>query len=191
MHFHHNEYPRCDCDYGEENLDRQRQRVGNAPRHERCRRWWSVTYALQRSTTPNDGNSWKWLSEYGADIDSPFANDAGELASSLLKATISGTGADATATFENLPKTDVNGKEYTYRLVEKVVGSYKVEGAPVGSSVDGKVQLVAVGVGANAPGASCQTFTNALNTVDISGTKRSTTMAQALRPRRSTRFKAR
>ena len=115
---------------------------------------WSVTYALQRSTTLNDNNSWKWLSEYGADVDSPFANDAGELASSLLKATISGTGADATATFENLPKTDVNGKEYTYRLVEKVVGSYKVEGAPVGSSVDGKVQLVAVGVGANAPGAS-------------------------------------
>lgn len=143
---------------------------------------WSVTYALQRSITPNDDSSWKWLSEYGADIDSPFANDAGELASSLLKATISGTGADATATFENLPKTDVNGKEYTYRLVEKVVGSYKVEGAPVGSSVDGKVQLVAVGVGANAPGASCQTFTNALNTVDISGTKRFNDYGTGLAP---------
>lgn len=143
---------------------------------------WSVTYALQRSTTPNDGNSWKWLSEYGADVDNPFANDAGELASSLLKATISGTGADATATFENLPKTDVDGKEYTYRLVEKVVGSYKVEGALVGSSVDGKVQLVAVGVGANASGASCQAFTNALNTVDISGTKRFNDYGTGLAP---------
>ena len=100
----------------------------------------------------------------------------------MLKATISGTGADATATFENLPKTDVNGKEYTYRLVEKVVGSYKVEGAPVGSSVDGKVQLVAVGVGANAPGASCQTFTNTLNTVDISGTKRFNDYGTGLAP---------
>ena len=143
---------------------------------------WSVTYALQRSTTPNDDSSWKWLSEYGADVDSPFANDAGELASSLLKATISGTGADATATFENLPKTDVDGKEYTYRLVEKVVGSYKVEGALVDSSVDGKVQLVVVGVGANAPGASCQTFSNALNTVDVSGTKRFNDYGTGLAP---------
>ena len=91
---------------------------------------------MKKKTTHNDDGSWKWLSEYGADIDSPFANDAGELASSLLKATISGTGADATATFENLPKTDVNGKEYTNRLVEKVVGSYKAEGKLVGSSVD-------------------------------------------------------
>ena len=143
---------------------------------------WSVTYALQRSTTPDDHSSWKWLSEYGADIDSPFANDAGELASSLLKATISGTGADATATFENLPKTDVNGKEYTYRLVEKVVGSYKAEGTLVGSSADGKVQLVAVGVGANAPGASCQAFANALNTVDILGTKRFNDYGTGLAP---------
>ena len=100
----------------------------------------------------------------------------------MLKATISGTGADATATFENLPKTDVNGKEYTYRLVEKVVGSYKAEGTLVGSSVDGKVQLVAVGVGANAPGASCQTFTNALNTVDVSGTKRFNDYGTGLAP---------
>ena len=79
-------------------------------------------------------------------------------------------------------ETDANGKEYTYRLVEKVVGSYKVEGALVDSSGDGKVQLVAVGVGTNAPGASCQTFTNALNTVDISGTKRFNDYGTGLAP---------
>lgn len=50
------------------------------------------------------------------------------------------------------------------------------------SSVDGKVQLVAVGVGANAPGASCQTFSNALNTVDISGTKRFNDYGTGLAP---------
>ena len=52
----------------------------------------------------------------------------------------------------------------------------------MGSSVDGKVRLVAVGVGANAPGASCQTFTNALNTVDISGTKRFNDYGTGLAP---------
>ena len=142
---------------------------------------WSVTYAVQRSTTSGDNNSWKWLSEYGADIASPFANNEGELASSLLKATISGTGADATATFKNLPKTDVDGKEYTYRLVEKVVGSYKAEGTLVASSADGKVHLVAVG-GANAPGVPGQTFTNTLNTVDVSGTKRFNDYGTGLAP---------
>ena len=127
---------------------------------------WSLTYALQRTTTPSDASSWRWLSEYGAEIESPFADDQGNLNPKLLTAVLSGTGDSASATFGNLPETDPSGAEYAYRLVEQVKGSYSVSGTIVATSNDGKVKLVVA-----QEGQAANAFVNRLDTIDITGKK--------------------
>lgn len=127
---------------------------------------WSLTYALQRTTTPSDASSWRWLSEYGAEIESPFADDRGNLNPKLLTAAISGTGDSASATFENLPETDPSGAKYAYRLVEQVKGSYSASGTIVATSNDGKVKLVVA-----QEDQAANAFVNRLDTIDISGKK--------------------
>lgn len=127
---------------------------------------WSLTYALQRTTTSSDASSWRWLSEYGAEIESPFADDQGSLNPKLLTAVLSGTGDSASATFGNLPETDPSGAEYAYRLVEQVKGSYSASGTVVATSNDGKVKLVVAQEGQTA-----NAFVNRLDTIDITGKK--------------------
>lgn len=127
---------------------------------------WSLTYALQRTTTPSDALSWRWLSEYGAEIESPFADDQGSLNPKLLTAVLSGTGNSASATFGNLPKTDHSGAEYAYRLVEQVKGSYSASGTVVATSNDGKVKLVVA-----QEDQAANAFVNRLDTIDITGKK--------------------
>ena len=127
---------------------------------------WFLTYALQRTTTPTDASSWRWLSEYGAEIESPFADDQGSLNPKLLTAVLSGTEDSASATFGNLPKTDPSGVEYDYRLVEQVKGSYSASGTIVATSNDGKVKLVVA-----QEGQAANAFVNRLDTIDIKGKK--------------------
>ena len=127
---------------------------------------WSLTYALQRTTTPSDVSSWRWLSEYGAKIESPFADDRGSLNPKLLTAVLSGTGDSASATFGNLPETDPSGAEYAYRLVEQVKGSYSASGTIVATSNDGKVKLVVA-----QEDQAANAFVNRLDTIDITGKK--------------------
>ena len=127
---------------------------------------WSLTYALQRTTTPSDASSWRWLSEYGAEIESPFADDRGSLNPKLLTAVLSGTGDSASATFGNLPKTDPSGAEYAYRLVEQVKGSYSASGTIVATSNDGRVKLVVA-----QEDQAANAFVNRLDTIDITGKK--------------------
>ena len=127
---------------------------------------WSLTYALQRTTTPSDASSWRWLSEYGAEIESPFADDQGSLNPKLLTAVLSGTEDSASATFGNLPKTNPSGVEYAYRLVEQVKGSYSASGTVVATSNDGKVKLVVA-----QEDQAANAFVNRLDTIDIKGRK--------------------
>ena len=127
---------------------------------------WNLTYALQRTTTPSDASSWRWLSEYGAEIENPFADDQGSLNPKLLTVVLSGKENSASATFGNLPETDPSGAAYAYRLVEQVKGSYSASGTLVATSKDGKVQLVASQEGQAASG-----FANRLETIDITGKK--------------------
>lgn len=127
---------------------------------------WSLTYALQRTTTPSDASSWRWLSEYGAEIESPFADDQGSLNPKLLTAVLSGTEDSASATFGNLPETDSLGVKYAYRLVEQVKGSYSASGTVVATSNDGKVKLVVA-----QEGQAANAFVNRLDTIDITGKK--------------------
>lgn len=127
---------------------------------------WSLTYALQRTTNPTDASSWRWLSEYGAEIESPFVDDQGSLNPKLLTAVLSGTGNSASATFGNLPKTNPSGKKYAYRLVEQVKGSYSASGKVVATSNDGKVKLVVA-----QEGQAANAFVNRLDTIDIRGKK--------------------
>ena len=127
---------------------------------------WFLTYALQRTTTPSDASSWRWLSEYGAEIESPFADDQSNLNPKLLTAVLSGAGDSASATFGNLPETDPSGAEYAYRLVEQVKGSYSASGTVVATSNDGKVKLVAA-----QEDQAANAFVNRLDTIDITGKK--------------------
>ena len=127
---------------------------------------WSLTYALQRTATPSDASSWRWLSEYGAEIESPFADGQGNLNPKLLTAVLSGTGNSASATFGNLPETDPSGAEYAYRLVEQVKGSYSASGTIVATSNDGKVKLVVA-----QEDQAANAFVNRLDTIDITGKK--------------------
>lgn len=127
---------------------------------------WSLTYALQRTTTPSDASSWRWLSEYGAEIESPFADDQGSLNPKLLTAVLSGTEDSASATFGNLPETDHSGAKYAYRLVEQVKGSYSASGTVVATSNDGKVKLVVA-----QEDQAANAFVNRLDTIDITGKK--------------------
>lgn len=127
---------------------------------------WSLTYALQRTTTPSDASSWRWLSEYGVEIESPFADDQGNLNPKLLTAVLSGTEDSASATFGNLPETDPSGAEYAYRLVEQVKGSYSASGTIVATSNDGKVKLVVA-----QEDQAANAFVNRLDTIDITGKK--------------------
>lgn len=127
---------------------------------------WSLTYALQRTATPSDASSWRWLSEYGAEIESPFADGQGNLNPKLLIAVLSGTGDSASATFGNLPETDPSGAEYAYRLVEQVKGSYSASGTIVATSNDDKVKLVVA-----QEDQAANAFVNRLDTIDITGKK--------------------
>lgn len=141
---------------------------------------WSVTYLLQRTT--QDGN-WDWVLEY-SDEDNP-APVKGPLDNRIVSQTISGNSSESnkSATWKYLPRTDVNGNVYAYRVVEQVPGGYDVvdgyplvnsENNPITATDDNGVTwryyVVNETEGAGDV-ASAQTFNNKLRMVGLTGTK--------------------
>ena len=129
---------------------------------------WSVTYLLQRKLATE--NEWAWVVGYG---DRP-ANSP--LDSNIVRETITASDENGTATWDNLPMCDTNGKAYEYRVVEQVPGSYDVEGGTevataTANGVTYRYYVVdsTEGTG-DAP--DSQTFTNDLRTTTLTGTKK-------------------
>ncbi len=131
---------------------------------------WSVQFALQRTV---DGANWSWVTTYGGGnvTDETALNADGSFNASLRTVVLSGTGASAGRTLDGLPSSDVTGLPYTYRVVERVTGSYSANGTEIVSRQvsGGMVRLVALAAyaGANVG----VTFTNTLDAVNVSGTK--------------------
>ena len=136
---------------------------------------WEVTYYLQRAVDADDHNDLAW----------EFIPD-GE--NGLASRTVSGSYADETdgktVTFENLPAKNADGKDYVYRVVEKVPGGYSVNGGskvPGGYSVNGGSEVkdaaghiysaVDVTWPSDDGAVSSQTFVNAINYTSFSGEK--------------------
>ena len=126
---------------------------------------WTLQFAIQRST---DGANWEWVTTRGASVtDSTALNTDGTFNENLRVVELSSADATASKAFESLPATDTSGNSYTYRLAERLTGSYAVSTASttIATALDGKVKLVAV------DGASSVTFNNSLSTVGLEGTK--------------------
>ena len=138
---------------------------------------WSVTYLLQvRLKDADPADEWQWLMVYGAEqatIDDPKNGN-------IVSKTITGSTGEATkvANWENLPKTDAEGKLYEYRVVERVPGGYDVtdktakpivdaNGNPVTATIGGVKYRYYVVDSTN----SAQSFTNTLRIVRLTGTK--------------------
>ena len=140
---------------------------------------WSVTYFLQSRIGQGD---WEWVVRTGsAPADSP--EDAGVVSHTVTGADTTDSG---TYTWNNLPQFDTDSKEYEYRVVERVPGSYDVTGiAAEQVEVSGSsYRYYVVSSTDGADGTSTQTFTNTLRTVDLTGTKAwedyGTTLADSL-----------
>lgn len=126
---------------------------------------WSVTYFLQRLT---DGTNWQWVVADGSGADP----DGSATQNGVVSRTITGTEDSATATWDYLPQYDTSGKEYQYRVVEQVPGSYDVEGGTPVSDTDTDHRYYVVEPATGTDGvSSAQQFTNDLRTVDLTGTK--------------------
>ncbi len=137
---------------------------------------WSVQYALQRST--DGGASWSWVTTYGGGnvTDATALNEDGTFNAKLRTVVLQGVGESASTTLSNLPASDTAGHPYTYRMVERVTGSYSASGIEIADATKtvagGTVRLVAVTASSSADGAAPSAlFTNSLNAVKVSGTK--------------------
>ena len=149
---------------------------------------WSVTYLLQRRVA---GYDWEWVTHFGT------THDVGEnlFDADLVTGTITNSSTDGTYTWENLPEYSADNEEYTYRVVERVPGSYDVT-----QSVNRSPEVVAEETIADGPnagtyryyavatdgaGSTNQTYTNVLRTTTLTGTKRwedyGTTLADSLK----------
>ena len=136
---------------------------------------WSVSYALQRST--DGGASWNWVTTYGGGnvTDATALNEDGTFNAKLRTVVLQGVGESATTTLSNLPASDTAGHTYTYRMVERVTGSYSATGVEIADAAKtvagGTVRLVAVTATSSAGATPSALFTNSLNAVKVSGTK--------------------
>ena len=142
---------------------------------------WSVTYLLQRKTVNDDDYS--WVLEYSESDETVEITDP--LNERIVSQTISGNSLDnsKSATWGYLPKTDANGNVYTYRVVEQVPGGYDVDGGEELLDSENKAVTATDSNGVTwryyvvegnqdaGDGADSQSFTNALRTVDLQGTK--------------------
>lgn len=84
---------------------------------------WSVAYLLQRRL--GDGE-WEWVVPADAD---PIDEGDSLYGSDVITRTISGSGNHADIELTYLPACDASGTAYSYRLVERVPGSYDVQDA--------------------------------------------------------------
>ena len=135
---------------------------------------WSVTYFLQHST---DGTNWQWVVEAGAEA-ADSALDPG-----VVSVTVSGSSKSELATWDYLPRYDVNANEYQYRVVEQVPGSYDVPGATQVEDTDTAHRYYVVPTTVGTGGvSSTQGFINDLRTVDLTGTKQWEDFGSGLTP---------
>lgn len=135
---------------------------------------WSVTYFLQHST---DGTNWQWVVEAGAEA-ADSALDPG-----VVSVTVSGSSKSELATWDYLPRYDVNANEYQYRVVEQVPGSYDVPGATQVEDTDTAHRYYVVPTTVGTGGvSSMQGFINDLRTVDLTGTKQWEDFGSGLTP---------
>lgn len=127
---------------------------------------WSVTCLLQRRL--GDGE-WEWVVPAGAD---PIDEGDSLYGSDVITRTISGSGNHADIELTYLPACDASGTAYSYRLVERVPGSYDVQDADavdtVATETVGDITYRYVAVEDDGNG---QTFMNALRTTSLTGTK--------------------
>ena len=140
---------------------------------------WEATYFLQQRTAAHDdvaAGEWQWVIETGSGADASVETGS-PLQDGVVSRTITGTGVTATATWDYLPKYDMEGNGLQYRVVEQVPGSYDVTDASATevTTIDTAHRYYVVDSeggagGENAP-ASTQEFTNTLRTTSLMGTK--------------------
>ncbi|WP_144743682.1 Cna B-type domain-containing protein [Enorma burkinafasonensis] len=124
--------------------------------------YWTVTYRLQQRV---EGGQWA----YATDVN---GNQIEATVRSAMVGTDGNVIDEATATFTGLPMYDAAGKPYEYRAVEVVPDAYDVKNPLTGENLgDG---MATVGGSSATPvteGEPQQTFTNATDLIDFSGTK--------------------
>ena len=139
---------------------------------------WTVSYLLQRTT---DNTNWEWVTQYGETLgegDDLFSDK-------IVGGTVTNESKDLTYTWSNLPLYGSDNKTiYTYRVVERVPGSYDVTdlkaesvledqyGNPIAEEHGGVEYRYYVVPGDTVEGALSYTFTNTLRTVNLQGTKK-------------------
>lgn len=138
---------------------------------------WTATFFLQYST--DDGKIWEWVVEADSG-----ANPSGSASQTgVVRLTVSGSDETASATWNYLPQYDTSGKEYQYRVVEQVPGSYDVPGATQVADTDTAHRYYVVSTTAGIGDvSSTQSFTNNLRTVDLTGTKQWEDFGSGLAP---------
>ncbi len=138
---------------------------------------WTATFFLQHST--DDGKIWEWVVEADSG-----ANPSGSASQTgVVRLTVSGSDETASATWNYLPQYDTSGKEYQYRVVEQVPGSYDVPGATQVADTDTAHRYYVVSTTAGIGDvSSTQSFTNNLRTVDLTGTKQWEDFGSGLAP---------
>lgn len=137
---------------------------------------WTVSYLLQRTT---DNTNWEWVTQYGETLgegDDLFSDK-------IVGGTVTNESKDLTYTWSNLPLYSSDNETYTYRVVERVPGSYDVTdlkaesvledkyGNPIAEEHGGVEYRYYVVPGDTVEGALSYTFTNTLRTVNLQGTK--------------------
>lgn len=139
---------------------------------------WTVSYLLQRTT---DDVNWEWVTQYGK----PLGEDDDLFSDKIVGGTVTNESKDLTYTWSNLPLYGSDNKTiYTYRVVERVPGSYDVTdlnaesvlkdqyGNPIAEEHGGVEYRYYVVPGDTVEGALSYTFTNTLRTVNLQGTKK-------------------
>lgn len=138
---------------------------------------WTVSYLLQRTT---DDVNWEWVTQYGETL----GKDDDLFSDKIVGGTVTNESKDLTYTWSNLPLHGSDNKTtYTYRVVERVPGSYDVtdfkaesvlkdqDGNPIAEEHGGVEYRYYVVPGNIEEGALSYTFTNTLRTVNLQGTK--------------------
>ncbi|WP_346674409.1 SpaA isopeptide-forming pilin-related protein [Enorma phocaeensis] len=124
--------------------------------------YWTVTYRLQQRVGDE-----QWA--YATDVDGK------QIEVTVRSAMLDVSGDvinEATATFSGLPLYDADGNAYEYRAVEVVPDAYDVENPLTGENLgDGMATVGGSSAMQVTEGEPQQTFTNATDLIDFSGTK--------------------